>query len=101
MPFGPGVRRVAQPAVKFCDQARFSQSGLAHNQSQLSLALPRSLPAPHQHGDFLVATDERRQITLPGAAAAPAGTYQSVQRHGLGHAFDWLTSTVLNDEQTN
>jgi hypothetical protein len=25
-------------------------------------ALPRPLPAPHQHGHFLVAADERREL---------------------------------------
>src|SRR5262245_55344744 len=101
MPFDPGVRRFAQSAVKFFDQPSCSQPGFANNQSQLSLALPRPLPAPHQHGNFLVATNERRQLTLADTTAAATGTNQSVQRHRFGHAFEWLTSTVLDDEQTS
>ena len=64
-PFDPGVRRLAQPGVKFLDQARLAQARLADDQHQLPVALPRPLPAPHQHGDFLVAADERREMALP------------------------------------
>src|SRR6516164_5534025 len=76
-PFGPGVRRVLQPTLKFFDQARFTQTWLAHDQHQLPLALPRPLPAPRQHGDFLVTAHKWCQMALPGtassAARAPAG----------------------------
>jgi hypothetical protein len=43
--------------MKLLDQARLAQSRLAHDQYQLPVALPRSLPAPHEQGDFFFATD--------------------------------------------
>ena len=56
-PFGPGVRHVAQAAVKFLDEAGFAQSRFAHDHHQLPIALSRSLPATHQHGDLFLAAD--------------------------------------------
>ena len=98
-PFGPGVRRVAQSGMKFLDQAGFTQSRLADDQHQLALALPRPLPAPHQHGDFLVATDERREMALPGTASAAARPHEPEQRHRLGHAFEFVAAALLGDKQ--
>ena len=98
-PFDPGVRRVAQPGVKFLDQARLAEARLADDQHQLPVALPRPLPAPHQHGDFLVATDERREMALPRAASAAARPHEPEQRHRLGHAFECLAAALLGDEQ--
>jgi hypothetical protein len=60
IPFDPGVRRVAHSGMKFLDQARLAQSWFADNQDQLPIALARTLPAPHQYADFLVATNEWR-----------------------------------------
>ena len=51
-PFDPGVRRLGEPGMKFLDQARFAQARLADDQHQLAVALPRPLPAPHQHRRF-------------------------------------------------
>jgi hypothetical protein len=42
----------------------------------LPVALTRSFPAPYQHRGFVVAADERRQIALPGTAAAAARPHQ-------------------------
>ena len=98
-PFDPGVRRLAQPGVKFLDQARFAQAGLADDQHQLPVALPRPLPAPHQHGDFLVAADERREMALPRAASAAARPHEPEQRHRLRHAFEFVAAALLGDEQ--
>jgi hypothetical protein len=44
--------------MKLLDQARFAQARLADDHHQLPVALPRSLPAPSQHRDFVVAADE-------------------------------------------
>ena len=74
--------------------------GLADDQHQLAVALPRPLPAPHQHGDFLVATDERREMALPGAASAAARPDDPEQRHRLRHAFEFMAAALLGDEQT-
>jgi hypothetical protein len=72
--------------MKFLDQPRFTQAGFAHDQDQLPLALP-PLPAPHQHGDFLVTTDQRREPALPRAPSATARPGEPEQRHRLWHAF--------------
>jgi hypothetical protein len=44
--------------MKFLDQARFAQAGLANDHDQLGISVSRPLPAPHQHRHFVVATDE-------------------------------------------
>ena len=67
--------------MKFLDQARLAQSRLADDQHQLAVALPRALPAPQQHRDFLLAPDERRQMALPRAASAAARPHEPEQRH--------------------
>src|SRR6478672_8730097 len=64
-PFYPSVRYLTQPGMEFLDQAGFSQSWLAHDHHQLTIALPRPLPAPHQHRDLFLATHQRREMTLP------------------------------------
>jgi hypothetical protein len=58
--------------MKFVNQARLSQTGLAGDHHQLTVALPRPIPAPHQQGDFFVATDKRREMALPRATACTA-----------------------------
>ena len=98
-PFDPGVRSVAQPGMKFLDQARLAEPRLADDQHQLPVALPRPLPAPHQHGDFLVATHERREMALPRAASAAARPHEPEQRHRLRHAFEFVAAALLGDEQ--
>ena len=86
--------------MKFLDQARLAESRLADDQHQLAVALPRPLPAPHQHGDFLVATDERREMALPRAASAAARPHEPEQRHRLRHALEFMAAALLGDEQT-
>ena len=86
--------------MKFLDQARFTEPGLADDQHQLPVALPRPLPAPHQHGDFLVTADERREMALARAASATAGSYKSEQRHRLWHAFQFMGAALLGDKET-
>jgi hypothetical protein len=43
--------------MKFLDQARLAEPRLADDQDQLAVALPRSLPPPHQHGEFFLAAN--------------------------------------------
>ena len=85
--------------MKFLDQAGFAESRLADDQHQLPVALPRPLPAPHQHGDFLVAADQRREMALPRAASAAARSHEPEQRHRLGHAFELMAAALLGDKQ--
>src|SRR5271157_3202936 len=77
-PFYPSVRHLAQPAMEFFDQAGFSQSRLAHDHRQLTVALPRPLPSPHQHRDLFLATHKRREMALSRAAPAAARPYEAV-----------------------
>jgi hypothetical protein len=42
---------------------------------------------PVGHGDFLLATDEQREMALPGAASAAAGTDEPEQVTGSGTPF--------------
>jgi hypothetical protein len=86
--------------MKFFDQARFTQAWLADDQQQLALALPRPFPAPHQHGDFLIATHKRGQMTLPSAASAAARTDEPEQRRQLGHSLERMRAALLDDEQS-
>src|SRR5262249_6725524 len=96
------MRRLAQPGMKFLDQARFTYSGLAYDQHQLAVALPRPLPASHQHGEFLVATHKGREAALPGAAPAAARPNNPVKRTGSGTPLSsWLPrSSATNSPAT-
>ena len=85
--------------MKFLDQARFAQARLADDQHQLALALTRPLPAPHQHGDFLVAADERGEIALPGTAAAATGANKPEQRRRFGHALERVRAALFRHKQ--
>ena len=98
-PFDPGVRRVGEPGMKFFDQARFAQARLADDHHQLAVALPRPLPAPHQHRDFFVAADQRREIALRRPASAAARPHEPEQRHRLGHALERVRAALLRDKQ--
>ena len=85
--------------MKFLDQARFAQARLADDQHQLAVALPRPLPAPHQHRHFVVAADERREMALPGAAAAAARAHQPEQHRRLGHALERVRAALFGHKQ--
>ena len=99
VPFRPGVRHLAQPGMKLINQAGLSQPRLADNQHQLPVALPRPLPASHQHGDLLVASDKRRQIALSGAAPATACPHEPEQCDQLEHSFESMAATFFDDEE--
>src|SRR6516164_3959796 len=87
--------------MKFLDQARFTQSRLADDQHQLTLALPSPLPAPHQRGDFFVAAHKRREMTLPGAASPAARSHEPEQRHWFSQAFEFMATALLGNKQAN
>src|SRR6516165_725210 len=87
--------------MKFRNQTRFTQSRFADDQHQLTLALPSPLPAPHQHGDFLVAAHKRRQMTLPSTAAAAARPNQPEQPHRFEHTFEFVGAALLGNKQAN
>src|SRR5262245_42511050 len=86
--------------MKFFDQARFTQSRLAHNHHQLTVALPRSLPAPHQDRNLFLATLQWREMTLPRTTSTPARPYKPVQGHRLRHTLKFMTAAFFNDEET-
>ena len=65
----------------------------------MAVALPRPIPAPHQHRHFLVAADQRRELALSGAAAAAARSDQTVKRDRLRHAFEHVATVLLRHEQ--
>src|SRR5262249_4842782 len=75
-PFAPNVRHLTQPGMEFFDQAGFFQSPLPPPHHPPTLPLPRPLPAPHQHGDLFLATAERREMALCGAASATARPHE-------------------------
>jgi hypothetical protein len=89
-PFSPGVRNFAQVGVEFRHQPGFADPRFAGDQHQLPFALPRPLPAPVEHGDFLVATNERGKVTLSRAAAGTACPDDAVERYWLGHALELM-----------
>ena len=93
-----GVSR--EPDMKLLDQARFAESRLADDHHQLAIALPRPLPAPHQHRRFVVAADQRREIARAGAASAAARAHQPEQSHRLRHALERVRAALLGDEQS-
>jgi hypothetical protein len=67
----------------------------------LAVALPRPLPAPHQHAEFFFATYEGGEVALSGAAATAACPHNPVQRHRLGHALEFMVAALLGDEQSS
>ena len=93
------MRRVDQSRAKFLDQARLAEARFADNLHELALALPRALPAPQQHRDFLLAPDQRRQRALPGAPPAAARAHDAVEHRRLRHALQRLRAAILGDEQ--
>src|SRR5262249_25202234 len=98
-PFDPAVPRLAQPRMEFLYEPRLAQSRLADDQHQLAVALPRPLPAPPQHGDFLITTRQRRETALPGAASAAARPHDPIKDYRLGHPFEVMAATLLGDKQ--
>src|SRR5215813_4182021 len=85
--------------MEFFNEARLADPRLADDQHQLALALPRPLPAPHQHGDFLIATHKRGQMTLPSAAPATACPHEPEQRRRLGDSLERMRATFFDDEE--
>ena len=55
---------------------------------------------PVGHGDFLLATDERREMALPGAASAAACPTDSVKRHRRRHALQFVVTKLLGLRNT-
>src|SRR5262249_8683058 len=93
-PFDPRVRCVAQSSMEFLDQSRLTQTRLADDHHQLAVALLRPLPATHQHRDFFLTANERREMALACPASAPARPYKLEQRYRLGHAFEFMDAAL-------
>ena len=53
-----------------------------------------------QHRHFVVAADQRREIALPGAAAAAARAHEPEQRRRLGHALERMRAALFGDKQS-
>ena len=87
--------------MELLDQTRLPQPRLANDQHELAATLPRPLPAPLQHADFLVATHEGGEVALPGATATAARPNDPEQRHVLGHALEFMAAALLDDEQAS
>jgi hypothetical protein len=100
-PLDPRVRYFVQSGMKFIDQPRLAEAGFADNQHQLTVALSCALPAPHQHDDLVVATDQRCQMALADAPAAPARPNDAVQSQRLWHALEFVVAALLDDEQAS
>ena len=86
--------------MKFLNEAAFPETGLAYDQHQLPIALPRPLPPPHQHGDFFFAADERSEIALSRAASATTGSNKLEQRHRLRHSFQFMAAALFGDKKS-
>jgi hypothetical protein len=50
---------------------------------------------PVGHGDFLLATNEQREMALPGAASAAVCPTDSVKRHRRRHALQFVVTKLL------
>src|SRR6516225_2472107 len=87
--------------MKFLNQTRFSQSRLADDQHQLTLALPSPLPPSHQRDDFFVAAHKRREMTLPGPASPAARPHEPEQRHWFSQTFEFMAPALLGNKQAN
>src|SRR5262249_4163324 len=98
-PFEPGVRGITQPTMKFFNQTRLAEARLADDQHELPVALPRPLPAPHQHRHFLLATDERRTLTHAGAASPAACADDPEQCYWFGHSFQSMAAPFFDNEE--
>ena len=57
-PLDPGVRRLAEAAVKLLHQPRLAQARLADDQRELALAFTRAIPAPGEKIELLLTPDE-------------------------------------------
>jgi hypothetical protein len=97
-PLHPGVRGVGEPGVEFLNQARFAQARFADDQRQLALAPTRPLPAPHQHGDFLVTAHKRGEIPLSGTAPATTGADEPEQGRRFGHPFERMRAALFRNK---
>jgi hypothetical protein len=67
----------------------------------LALAPTRPLPAPHQHGDFLVAAHKRGEIALSGTAPAATGADEPEQGRRFGHSFECLRAALFRNKQAS
>ena len=85
--------------MKFLNQSRLAQPWLTDDQHELPFTVPRALPAPHQHRDFFLTADERREMALACPTSATARTHQSEQRYRLRHTFQLMAAKILGDEQ--
>ena len=99
-PLDPGVRRLAEAAVKLLHQPRLAQAGLADDQRELALAFARALPAPGEKIELLLAPDERRQSARPAAPAAAARAHDAIERHRRRHPLELVLAAVLRHEQS-
>jgi hypothetical protein len=61
--------------MEFLNEPRLADPRLADDQHQLAIALPGSLPAPHQHRDFFLTPDQWREVALSRPASAAARAY--------------------------
>jgi hypothetical protein len=88
------MRCVAKANAQFLDEPRFAETGLAHDQHQLPIALAHSFPAPHLYRDLFLATDQWREMALARAASAAARPDNAKKRHRLRHALKLIPAAT-------
>jgi hypothetical protein len=95
------VRRLAESISKLFDQPRLAHPWLADDKRELTLAVPRALPATTERLELLSTPDERGQCALAAAPAGDARADNAVERHWRRHAFELVRSAVLGDEKAS
>jgi hypothetical protein len=96
-PLDPGVRRLAETAVKLLHQPGLAQARLANDQRKLALALTGAIPAPGEKIEFLT-PDESRQRPHSTAPPTAARANDAIQRHGCRQPLEFVLAAVLRHE---
>ena len=89
----------AKPGAKFFHQPGLADAGLADDLDELPFAREGALPASCENDEVLVAADKGRQNRGAFFVASATHAQNTIERHGLWHAFEVMRALVLGDEE--
>ena len=93
------MRRFAELAAKFLNQAGLADAWLADDQDELTIACKSAFQAASKDAEILLAADKWRE--KPGSFPAPsaADADDAIERDWRWSALEFMRAFVLNDEQ--
>jgi hypothetical protein len=93
------VRDIAEARSKLLDQPGLADAWLANDEQKLPFAGAGPFPPAGEHVKVILASDELRDNSRAGSAAAATWAHDAIERDRKRNSLKFMRALVLNDEE--